>query len=373
MPAYGRYGARRASEAQNPLAVLKERLKTGNLGGVYLFSGNERFLLDYYVGEIKKTALKGDQNGLNLVQFEGKPEIEKLIDACDTFPVFSDRKVVLVKNSNLLAPRRKASGKHEEEAGDDEGPEEANQEETAAGTRDQETLRQYIPGMPGTTCLVMVEENVDKRSGLYRTITQHGLHIHLDHLGEDELVKWVIKGFRQSRKNIHPDAARYLVAISDPDMYSLRNEIFKIIQYTGDRQDVTVEDIRAAATVTVKSVIFDLMDAVAERNRTKALSYLDDMLSLREPEQKILAMISKQTGEMLKLRLLMDRHAGQNEISSFFAGKHPYALKKLSEQAVRSDTAFLAGFLKKCAEADYAWKTGKMSPRLSLEMLLNSL
>lgn len=372
MPSYGRTG--RGSEGQSPLAVLKERLKTGNLGGVYLFSGNERFLLDYYVGEIRKKALKGDQNGLNLVQFEGKPDIEKLIDACDTFPVLSDLKVVLVKNSGLLAPRKKAQASREEETEPEREEEtvDAGPEEPAGG-RDQEDLRQYIPNMPETTCLVMMEESVDKRSGLYRTILQYGLHVHQDHLGEEELVKWVIKGFRQSRKTIQPDAARYLVAISEPDMYSIRNEILKIIQYTGDRETVTMDDIRAAATVTVKSVIFDLMDAVAARDRAKALAYLDDMLFLKEPEQKILAMISKQTGELLKMRLMMDRRLSSAEIGAYFAGKHPYALRKLSEQAARSSSAFLSDFLKKCAEADNAWKTGKMSPRLSLEMLLNNL
>ena len=183
----------------------------------------------------------------------------------------------------------------------------------------------------------------------------------------------MIKGFRQSRKTIHPDAAQYLVSISDPDMYSLRNEIFKVINYTGERETVTLDDIRAVATVTIKSVIFDLMDAVAARDRAKALSYLDDMLSLKEPEQKILAMVSKQTGEILKLRLLMDRRLPSSQISRYFPGKHPFAFRKLTEQAGKSDSAYLAGFLKKCAEADNAWKTGKMSPRLSLEMLFNYL
>ena len=87
----------------------------------------------------------------------------------------------------------------------------------------------------------------------------------------------MIKGFRQSRKTIHPDAAQYLVSISDPDMYSLRNEILKVINYTGERETVTLDDIRAVATVTIKSVIFDLMDAVAVTGR---ISYLM-MLSQR--------------------------------------------------------------------------------------------
>ena len=377
MPSPGRYGTRKKPGTQNQLAILKEQLRTGNLKGVYLFSGNERFLLDYYVGEIIKAALKEDQSGLNLVRFEGRNEVDKLIAACDTYPVFADRKVVLVKKSNLLATKKKAASRQEkaetEEYFSDEAGAYSEPAPTGTEGKAREALKQYIPDMPESTCLIMVEDSVDKRSGLYKAIQMHGLYIHQDNLSEDELIKWVIKGFRQSRKTIHTNAAEYLVAISDPDMYSLRNEIFKIIQYTGDREKVAIDDIRAVASVTIKSVIFDLMDAVAARDRAKALAYLDDMLYLKEAEPKILAMISKQTGELLKIRLLMDRRVPASRISHYFPGKHPYALRKMSEQAERSDSAFLAGFLKKCAECNYAWKTGKMPARLSLEMLFNHL
>lgn len=378
MSSSGSYGTRKKPVVQDELARLKQQLKTGELKSVYLFSGNERFLVDYYVGEIRRVALKGNDDGLNLVRFEGKLDVDRLIDACDTFPVFSDRKVVLVKNSSLLETRKKAASKEESEISEpdeDQGEESPGSEpdELEVGSKAQEALRQYLPNIPESTCLILLEDNVDKRTGLYKTIQKLGLHIHLDHLGEEELTGWVIKGFRQSRKTIQPDAAEYLVSISDPDMYSLRNEIFKIIQYTGDRQTVTMDDVRAVATVTIKSVIFDLMDAVAARDRAKALAYLDDMLSLKEPEQKILAMIAKQTGEMLKLRILMDRRLPPSQIGRYFPGKHPYAFRKLTEQAERADRAYLAGFLKKCAEADQAWKSGKTTPRLSLEMLFNYL
>lgn len=376
MPSPG-YGTRKKPAGHEELAELKKQLKTGEMKRVYLFSGNERFLVDYYVNEIKRIALNGDQEGLNLAQFEGKIDVDRLIDACDTLPIFSERKVVLVKNSGLLAARKKAATRPEtEEAEPEEETGEGSPDstgETGIGSKAQEALKQYIPNIPESTCLVMVEDSVDKRTGLYKAIQKAGLHIHLDHLGEDELTSWVMKGFRQSGKTIQPDAAQYLVTISDPDMYALRNEIFKIIQYTGDRKTVTMDDIKAVATVTVKSVIFDLMDAVAARDRAKALYYLNDMLSLREPEQKILAMIAKQTGEMLKLRVLMDRHLAPSQIGRYFPGKHPYAFRKLCEQAEKSDRAYLTGFLKKCAEADQAWKTGKMPPRLSLEMLFNYL
>ena len=170
MPSPGSYGTRKKSGAQSQLALFKEQLKTGNIKGVYLFSGNERFLVDYYVDEIKRIALKDDHNGLNLVQFEGRIDADQLIDACDTYPIFSACKVVLVKNSNLLTARKKPLPA---------GGEDLSRKKTwarevttlqggsSAGGKAQETQAVYS-NIPESTCLVMVEDNVDKRLGSTR-------------------------------------------------------------------------------------------------------------------------------------------------------------------------------------------------------------
>lgn len=374
------YGSKNKKTDLNELAELKNQLKTGQLKNVYLFSGEERFLVDYYVGEIKKAVLGDDREGLNLIRFEGKTEVGRIVDACDTFPIFASKKLVIVKNTNLLGVKKKSARERDDEednssSEEDDGDEsvETEQESADSGNKAQDALKQYIPSMPESTCLILLEDNIDKRLGAYKAIQKTGLHVHFGHQNPDELTNWVIRGFRQSGKSIAPDAAQYLVSISDPDMYALKNEIAKIVMYTGEKETVDRNDVRAVATVTIKSVIFDLMDAVAGRNPAKALVFLDDMLSLKEPEQKILAMISKQTGEILKLKLLMDRHFSLERINRYFPGKHPYAFRKLAEQAERADRVYLEHFLKKCADADTAYKSGRLSPRLSLELLVKNL
>lgn len=374
------YAPKNKKTDQNELTELKNQLKTGQLKNVYLLSGEERFLADYYSGEIKKAVLGDDRDGLNLIRFEGKTEVGRIVDACDTFPVFSSKKLVIVKNSNLLGARKKSARERDDEEDNTSQEEEdggasteTEQEGVDSGNKSQEILKQYIPNILESTCLIFIEDNIDKRLGPYKAIQKSGLHVHFGRQNPDELVNWVIRGFRQGGKTINPDAAQYLVSISDPDMYALKNEIAKITMYTGDRATVDRNDVRAVATVTIKSVIFDLMDAVAGRDSAKALVFLDDMLSLKEPEQKILAMISKQTGEILKLKTLIDRHFSSDRISRYFPGKHPYVFRKLTEQAERSDRTYLENFLKSCADADTAYKSGRLSPRLSLELLVRNL
>jgi len=340
------------------LTDLKSQIKNKAPAKVYLFSGNEPFLVDYYVGEIKKIVLEKDEEGLNYSIFENRVDIDALIDACDTFPVFADKKLVLVKNSSLFINKAKK---------------ESDSDGTAAGNKSQEVLKQYIPELPDTACLVFIENQIDKRLGLYKQIVKHGLALEFNQLTERELVPWVVKGFRTMGKTISVEAAQHLVAVSEPDMYALKNEMIKLDAYLGERKEITLEDIKLLSIPTIKSVIFDLLDAVAQQNAPRALALLKDMLEIKEPEQKILSMLSKQTGEILKLKCLQNKGATQADIGSYFQGKHPYALKIMMNQARKMDEGYLRKLLKSCAEAETSYKKGAIGARLSLEVLLSKI
>lgn len=355
------------------LSELKSQISNKKPAKVYLFHGDEPFMIDYYLGEIKKLVLGENENGLNFSTFEKKVYINEILDACDTFPVFAEKKLVLVRNSAFFNNRSKkeaASPAMDEFQSKDEN---AKEDGSEVGNKAQETLKQYIPNIPDTTCLVFVEGQVDKRLGAYKQIVKHGLAAEFSRYSERELIPWVAKGFKSMGKRIAQEAAQHFVAISELNMYQLKNDMLKINAYVGERKEITIDDIKLMTASTIKSVIFDLLDAVAERNASRALVLLSDMLAIKEPEQKIISMLSKQTGEILKLKQLMRNRASQAEINSFFQGKHPYAMKIMTGQAQRIDESFLRKFLAECMEAETGFKKGLINSRLSLEVLLSKL
>jgi len=237
----------------------------------------------------------------------------------------------------------------------------------------QEALIDYIPDIPETTCLIFIESQADKRLKAYKQVTANGISLEFNRNKPSELVPWVIKGMKSLKKAITHEAAQHLVAISESDMYTLRNEIFKLADYVGDRKEVSLEDVKLMAIPTIKSVIFDLLDAVAKRDISASLNILNDIIALKEPEQKILAMLSKQTGEILKLKLLLEDRATQTQINQYFQGKHPYALKIMTEQARRMDVKYLKSILKNCMKAEEDYKKGLIEPKLALELLLEKI
>ena len=100
---------------------------------------------------------------LILLYSENKVDIKILLTPV-TFPVFADKKLVLVKNSQLF---RKGKGANDSDAG--------SGEEEESGNKNQEILKDYIPQIPESTCLLFIENNVDKRLGVYKSVAKHGL------------------------------------------------------------------------------------------------------------------------------------------------------------------------------------------------------
>lgn len=369
------YGSKSYGKDSNKesLDKLREQLKAKTPEKIYLFQGDEPFLLDYYVGELKKLILNGDNESLNLSIFENSTNVDDIIDACDTYPVFGERKLVIVKNSGLFYGKSKKSANTSND--DDASVDDETKSEKGAPLRNksQEALMEYISDIPETTCLVFIENQTDKRLKIYKQVVAHGLSLEFNRSKPAELVPWVIKGMKSLKKTISFEAAQYLVAISEPDMYTLRNEIFKLASYSGERKEITQEDVKLMAIPTIKSVIFDLLDAVAKKETPKALNILNEIIELKEPEQKILAMLSKQTGEILKLKLLMEDRASQAQINQYFHGKHPYALKIMGQQASRMDVKYLKNIIKQCMEAETDYKKGLIEPKLALEVLLEKI
>lgn len=369
------YGSKSYGKDSNKesLDKLKQQLKTKSPAKVYLFHGDEPFLIDYYVGDLKKLILEGDNESLNLSIFEGNINIDDIIDACDTFPIFAERKLVIVKNSGLFYSKSK---KNTASSNDEDTSEEDDlkpEKEPQLKNKPQAALIEYISDIPETTCLIFIESQADKRLKIYKQVATHGISLEFNRNKPAELVPWVAKGVKSVNKTISLEAANYLVNISEPDMYTLRNEIFKLASYVGERNEITLDDVKLMAIPTIKSVIFDLLDAVAKKDTAKSLNILNDIIALKEPEQKILAMLSKQTGEILKLKLLMEDRATQAQINQCFQGKHPYALKIMTEQAYGMSVEYLKNILKNCMEAEENYKKGLIEPKLALELLLEKI
>ena len=124
------------------MQTINEDIKNGTFKPVYLLYGEEAFLKQSYKKKLR-AAISGDDT-MNYNYFEGKGlDMNELISLADTMPFFSERRLILIEDSGFF----KTSS---------------------------EALAEYLPTMPDTTCIVFVEEAVDKRNKLYKKVKDLG-------------------------------------------------------------------------------------------------------------------------------------------------------------------------------------------------------
>ncbi len=333
--------------------ILKKELKENKLQNVYLFYGQEDYLIKYYMNTISNLIVDEETKDLNYIYLEGKKDTETLIENCETMPVFSDKKLVIARNCGFFKSKK----------GGSEGSDKKSE---------NNKLADYIENVAPYTCLIFVEQEVDKRIKLVNVIKKKGLVVEFNYQKPADLVKWVAKVFKSHKKNIDNVVASYIVENSEYSMVELLNEIDKIVNFTEDKQQISIDDVQSVCTKTIKSRIFDLTDAVAEGNISKALLLLNDMASLKEPMQKIMYMIVRQIRMVYRMKLLKQQGMREDTATKQM-GLTPFVASKILGLSRNMEIEILEKAMYYSLELDESVKTGKMTDRTAIELLIASM
>lgn len=318
---------------------LNEDLKTGQFKQIYLLYGEENYLKRQYRDRFVK-AMVPDGNTMNYSRYEGKKtDIKEVIDLAETLPFFAERRLIVFEDSGFF----KSGG------GD---------------------LADYINGgMPPATFFIFIESEVDKRSSLYKAVKAKGHITELSAQDDATLRKWILNLARKEKKEISPADAAYFISKVGPDMENITRELEKLFCYCMDRSTLTREDIDAVCVTQITNHIFDMVNAVAERDQKKALALYYDLLALREQPMHILALMSKQYRDLFHVKELSKQGCARKEIASR-AGLHPFAAGKYEKLAGRFTSEELRDVMEEIADLDQRIKTGLITDHLAVEVFI---
>ena len=182
----------------------------------------------------------------------------------------------------------------------------------------------------------------------------------------------MLKVAKANKKEMSMETASILVERTGQEMTEIMNELNKLVVYTGDKAVIENEDIREVCNASVKSRIFDLTDAIVEKDIAGSLKHLNDMFTLREPVPVIIYMIARQFRQILEAKILSGSGAGLKEIASKLKVT-PYIAGKIQKHAERFSFRHLNQAITDIFECDIAIKTGKMKDKTAVELLIAKL
>ncbi len=321
---------------------LQQDISTGNFKQVYLLYGEEAYLKNQFKNRLKKAILpEGDT--MNFTRYAGKGiDVRQVIDEADTLPFFADHRLILIEESGFF---KKSC------------PE----------------LAEYLPRMPQETILLFVEDEVDKRTALFKAVGKIGRATNLERQKEETLTAWVAGLVKKERKKIKTDALNRFLEMTGKDMENIAQEFEKLISYTLNQEVIGLADVEAVCTATTEDCVFDMLRAVSEKRQKKALDLYYDLLSLKEEPLRILSLMARQFNQMLQAKDLREQGYGNSEIMqklNLKGSSGPYIVKRILEQASHFSMEALCRIVEECVKAEEDIKTGRIDARLVLEMLI---
>lgn len=235
-----------------------------------------------------------------------------------------------------------------------------------------ETLAAYAKDPAPYTCLVLAATKVAKNSKLYKAVSATGVVFEYAAPRRNEYAGEVVKLLADRGKRIDLRAAEALVEAAGRDLRRLDIEAEKLTAYVGAAEAVTVADVRAVASDAATTSVFELLDAVGDRDTAAAIRLLRALMSDGEPALGMHAMLARHVRALIGARALADRRLSPDEMASQL-GMAPWQARNASRQAAHYTPDELAAALVGLAAAEEEMKTSPTDAGLVIERWIVSV
>lgn len=329
---------------------LEEKLKSGKLDSLYLIYGEEKFLLEQSLKNIKKNFGELIQ-GINYIYIDDT-NISNIISDLET-PAFGfDKKLIVVRNSGLL----KKEGKRK------------NTDQEKLQEKIHEYLKKNIDIVNESIVLVIVEDDIGK-SKLADFIEKEGIVCKFEFQTAQTLQSRLKKICNAYKVNIDSQTMQYFLESCGTNMQELINEIRKLIEYVGPNGIIDKLAIDKLCTKKIESVIFDLTDNLGKKNIKQALEVLNNMIYNKEPIQVIFITLYRHFKKLYIIKLAI---AENKDIAEALALKpnQMFLINKYKTQASAFSKLELENVLRGMQELDFKFKIGLIDLEIGLESIL---
>ena len=310
------------------ISVLKERIKSGKLSGVYFFYGDEEYTKNFYYDKMREAC---KNTSLNVKMIDGADfELSDFYTACDTeptamsFDMFSGIDEDSEKKNNgyrlvkVILPEQK--------------------DFKAVTKKDEKHFFSRIED-PDEGVIIVFWLYAGKKDeitkGIYKKIAEHALTVNFKHenKGSSVLTAWIIRHFNHANIDIERNVAMYMSNYVGSDMTELKNEIDNCINYLRyeNRNKVTADDINFICRKSEEAQIFDISSKALEGDFAFAMLAFNNLLTTSknkdDTSMAVLALISKSVNDMCNVQTLVKAGEGVTIIAKK-TGLYDFVVKK---------------------------------------------
>jgi len=356
--------------AERELTALHRAIREGKVAPLYVVTGDDEFRRGQIARNIGRWIVPESERQVSLVCLDGATATPAHIAAeleSGSLGFFgSSQRVVFVQACPLLGA--KPPGGKEALA---------------------PLVRRIEAGIrEGTTLVIEAAGGFDSRTTIAKIAARDGVILRFPLVeGHQGIRAFVQDRLKRAGLRVGNDALEHMLAICSDDTRQLANEVAKLASYVGPKGTVDMEAVRAIVSPSRSSVVFDLADAIADRQVDKALGLVRDLVGRGESAVFLATLLAGRFRMLYQARLLVDevpevaRLAKRTYYSSAFGGEltkavpedlrslfpeekpssllkqHPFVAYKSLQAATRFTSAELAEALGHLLNLDAALKS----------------
>lgn len=309
-------------------------LSADTLGTVYIFHGEESYLREYYLTEMRKRLVPEGFEEFNFHRLEGKSVTAQLLqEICEAMPMMAQRTMVQIVDLDLFK---------------------LNEEQ-------RNGIIALLEDFPEYCCLVLVYDQIEYKPNktykkLCAALDKTAQVVKFEEQSQSEILKWVSRRFKATGHTIDAPTAEHLIFTCGSLMNGLIPEIAKIASYARAER-ITKADIDAVAAPVLEAQVFEMTNAVSKGDFNKAAEVLGSLLKLQEEPFMILALIGKELRKLHTARIALDMGKDKFWLMERWNMRSDYPAKLLMDNARRVSRGWCAKAVKRCYETDLRIKS----------------
>ena len=337
------------------IAEFKTRLKAGRTEGVYLFAGEEEYLIRYYLGELSRAVGIDEAFAVfNHPVYDGEDvTLSALEEDVKAPPVMADCKLIEWRHADLGAMKEKELDALEALC-------------ELVGEHPEAVVAITAPGECVDLGTAKKPSAFAKRFAGRMNILEFPLST------DNQLYAWLKKHFDAEGVDVTLDTLRALVLRSGHSMQVLSSEVEKLAALAHARglKLVSAREVEEVCSSTPESDTFALSNAITEKDRAGAYAALEELRHRRVDPAVITGMLARVIGEMLSVAMMLDEGKGMKDIETL-QRMNPYKLKLYAQAKNKYTTEKLREGLSELVRMDAESKFGGISGYEMVEIFVS--
>jgi len=341
----------------------------------YLFHGDDEFTTRE---QVKKLKTSGNFEYNQDTYSGAEVDLTTITTTADTMPFLTEQRLVVVEGlpkrkrgetATIEAPAAPAASETTTKGGKAKrGKKSKATVLSRAGF--EKALAEHVAVLPDTTILILLmDEVMDAANPLVKAAEKYGKVVQSTLPKGAALDGWITKRAKNRGVKVSPEAITLLANFIGNNLRLLANELDKLSTYVGEGKTITPDDVRKLSAQVQEARIFDLTDALAQRNRKQALNILHDLLSDGEPPIKLISTITSQVRSLLLVKELSQKGMRAAVIASTI-GMAPFIAEKAMRQVGNFTIPQLEGAYRQLLATDAALKRSRIEPEMALDLLI---